>query len=48
MEEDYRVDENYRISMDELKEFFNGKREASFEEYYEFLEWRRENKKRGA
>lgn len=41
-------DNNYRISMEELNDFFEGRRVASFDEYYAFLEWRRENKKRDA
>lgn len=42
------IDEKYRISTAEINEYFNGRRDASFEEYYAFLEWRKEKKKRGA
>lgn len=42
------IDERYRISTEEINEYFNGRRDASFEEYYAFLEWRKEKKKRGA
>ena len=49
MEEDNNIiEERFRISTAEINEFFNGRREASFEEYYDFLEWRMEKKKRGA
>lgn len=42
------VSDCFRISTEELKEYFNGRRLASFEEYYAFLQWKIENKKRGA
>ena len=43
-------DEGYIFSItnDELNEFFKGRRLISFEEYYAFLEWKKEIKKRGA
>ena len=42
------IDERFRISTAVINEYFYGRRDASFEEYYAFLEWRKENKKRGA
>ena len=45
MEED-RISENYRITEEELKVFFNGRRKITIDEYYAFLKWREETKKR--
>ena len=44
MEEE--IEECYRISMKELNDYFNGRRNISFEEHYAFLRYREENKKR--
>lgn len=40
--------EDYRISQEDLEEYFNGKREISIDEYYNYIKWKKENKKRGA
>ena len=40
------IDEKYRISQEELKEFFNNRREITFDEYKSFLKWREERKAR--
>lgn len=39
------IDERYRISTEEINEYFNGRREITYEEYYAFLEWRKNKRK---
>lgn len=38
----------YSITNDELNEFFKGRRLISSNEYYAYIEWKNEMKKRGA